>query len=114
MGGAEVAAVFMHEIGHMLGLAHTSTATVMRLVPGQNCSTPAGATNVTQSDAQDVAHCIATSCALPAAPRPGPGVVVTRTCTQEYTVEPIYSVEGDLLGYETRSMRTCTYSLSRS
>jgi hypothetical protein len=114
MGQAEVVAIFMHEIGHMLGLAHTSTATVMRQVAGQNCSTPAGATSVTQSDAQDVAHCIATSCTLQAPPRSGPSVAVTRSCTQEYTIEPIYNNEGDLVGYENRSMLTCTYTSSRS
>lgn len=62
MGEAEFTAVIMHEIGHFLGLDHTTSNDIMRQVPGQNCATPAGATNVTQSDAQQVAGCRLSFC----------------------------------------------------
>lgn len=68
LGDAEFAAVMMHEIGHFLGLAHTTDASVMR--PGTDCSTPAGAQSVSAADAAEVARCRPSYCRRPIPPRP--------------------------------------------
>jgi hypothetical protein len=101
MGDDEYAAVIMHEIGHFLGLAHTTAATVMR--PGTDCSTPAGATTVTAADAQAVANCFSSFCNPPAPPPPPPeggGGWEQPPCADHYRFNPIYDREGDMVGFE--------------
>jgi peptidase M66-like protein len=69
LGDAEFTAVFMHEIGHFLGLAHMPSGDIM--TQGDDCSTPAAALSITQADADEVARCRSTFCATPT-PTPTP------------------------------------------
>ncbi|MBD0369304.1 MAG: M48 family metalloprotease [Pyrinomonadaceae bacterium] len=98
MGDDEFAAVMMHEIGHFLGLGHTTTATIMK--QGEDCASPAGATNVTASDAQDVADCFPGFCtSLHATPTPTP--TGSGPCLDHYRFVAIYNSEGDITGYRS-------------
>lgn len=98
MGDDEYVAVMMHEIGHFLGLAHTTSATVMR--PGQDCSTPAGALNVTEADAQQAAVCFSYFCNTPPPPPPAGGGGEQPPCMDHYRFNPIYNDEGDMVDFE--------------
>lgn len=101
MGEDEYAAVMMHEVGHFLGLAHTSAATIM--TPGETCATPVGATNVTAADAQEVANCRSSFCASlipPPPPDEGGGGGDEPPCEDHYRFNPIYNNEGDVVAYE--------------
>lgn len=101
LGDDEYAAVIMHEIGHFLGLSHTTASTIMR--PGQDCSTPAGALNVTDADAQQVANCFSYFCNPPPPPPPPPsggGGYDQPPCMDHYRINPIYDREGDMVDFE--------------
>ncbi|HEX7720580.1 MAG TPA: matrixin family metalloprotease [Pyrinomonadaceae bacterium] len=57
LGPDEAKAVILHEIGHFLGLDHTtSPATIMN--QGTSCSTPATVTTLTNNDGSKVAECL--------------------------------------------------------
>ena len=74
MGEAEVAVVLKHEVGHFLGLGHTtSPATIMNQPPaGTTCSNGTISTKfVFQSDAIQAGNCIATVNPTPT-PTPAP------------------------------------------
>ncbi|MCA1564176.1 MAG: matrixin family metalloprotease [Acidobacteria bacterium] len=100
MGEDEYAAVMMHEVGHFLGLAHTSAATIMK--PGESCATPAGATNVTAADAQESANCRSSFCAslIPPPPPDDGGGGYEPPCEDHYRFNAIYNNEGDIVAYE--------------
>ena len=94
MGEAEVAVVLKHEVGHFLGLAHTtSPATIMNQPPvGTTCSNGTISTkSVFQSDAIQAGNCIATVNPTPTptpAPTPTPNNTggngfCTNTCPQK-------------------------------
>src|SRR5215217_2897930 len=94
MGEAEVAVVLKHEVGHFLGLAHTtSPATIMNQPPvGTTCSNGTISTKfVFQSDAIQAGNCIATVNPTPTptpAPTPTPDNTggngfCTNTCPQK-------------------------------
>ena len=94
MGEAEVAVVLKHEVGHFLGLAHTtSPPTIMNQPPpGSTCSNGTISTKfVFQSDAIQAGNCIATVNPTPTptpAPTPTPDNTggngfCTNTCPQK-------------------------------
>ena len=94
MGEDEVAVVLKHEVGHFLGLAHTtSPATIMNQPPaGSTCSNGTISTKfVFQSDAIQAGNCIATVNPTPTptpAPTPTPesggsNGFCTNTCPQK-------------------------------
>ena len=94
MGEAEVAVVLKHEVGHFLGLAHTtSPQTIMNQPPaGTTCSNGTISTKfVFQSDAIQAGNCIATVNPTPtptptATPTPdntGGNGFCTNTCPQK-------------------------------
>lgn len=57
LGAAQTRLVFKHELGHFLGLGHTtSPATIMN--QGQNCLSFASATSITAADALQAALCM--------------------------------------------------------
>lgn len=97
LGDDEFAAVMMHEIGHFLGLAHSASGIMKQ---GNNCATPAGATNVTAADGQEVADCFAGFCTqLHAGPKPTP-TPTSGPCMDHYRFVAVYNSEGDILGYQ--------------
>lgn len=93
MGEDEVAVVLKHEVGHFLGLAHTtSPATIMNQPPaGSTCSNGTISTKfVFQSDAIQAGNCIATVNPTPTpTPTPTPvpddtgGGFCTNSCPQK-------------------------------
>lgn len=98
LGDDEFAAVMMHEIGHFLGLNDTTSDTIMK--QGESCASPAGATNVTSSDAQEVAGCFASFCA-PLHARPTPTPSGSGPCLDHYRFVAVYNSEGDIMGYQS-------------
>lgn len=61
LGQAEVVAVFVHELGHFLGLAHTTNPPTMmnQPPPGSTCATGTNAVrNIQQADAVQVTACM--------------------------------------------------------
>jgi hypothetical protein len=98
MGDDEYAAVLMHEMGHFLGLSHTTAPTVMR--PGQDCSSAAGNTTVTESDAQTVVWCSSYFCNQPLPTPTPPEEGGEGACASHYRLNPIYNSEGDVIGVE--------------
>ena len=106
LGMSQVAVVFMHELGHVLGLAHTTDPpTIMN--QGANCQSVLANDSVTQADAQKVADCIASSCSRPATPSPSPVLDDGPYCYYRETTEPTYNSEGDVTGVQTVYTYTC-------
>jgi len=80
LGDAQARAVFKHELGHFLGLDHTtSPATIMN--QGANCLSPITVTFVQPSDAQKVASCMGATNVCPTpTPTPTPTPPIVFTC----------------------------------
>lgn len=106
LGMSQVAVAFMHELGHVLGLAHTTDPpTIMN--QATNCQSLIASNSVTQADAQKVADCIANSCSRPPRPSPSPMLDDGPYCYYRQTTEPTYNNEGDVTGVQPVYTYTC-------
>lgn len=106
LGMSQVAVVFAHELGHVLGLAHTTDPpTIMN--QAANCQSVIANSSVTQADAQKVADCIANSCTRPSRASVTPVLDNGPYCYYRESPEATYNNEGDVTGVQTVYTYTC-------
>lgn len=115
LGEDQTRAAFKHELGHFLGLGHTtSPATIMNQVP--DCSTAAVIISVQMADAQKAASCMGAGivCPTPTPPPTPPPCPVDADCHHyDFAIghnHPLCSGAVDYCTYPTTGCSTSSYN----
>ncbi len=107
LGYYQLASLFMHEMGHFLGLDENNYDEGQIMRQGNDCQSYTPVFAVTQASAQQVKDCIMTACVSPpasATPTPTPGVTL---CQEHERYNPIYDDEGQVVGWEQETSLEC-------
>lgn len=108
--GVQFKTVFKHELGHSLGLAHTTGSPPTIMHQGSFCDSPLDNREVKASDAQKVADCL-NNCPGPiiVVPTPTPSGSGGPPCEDYWIQNPIYNNEGFIIGFEWVYVGNCNY-----
>lgn len=109
LGNVQLATLFMHEIGHFLGLDENNNEPNQIMQQGTDCQTATTASTVSQSSAQQVKDCIMAACTPPPPPTPTPTPAGT-SCQPFERYTPVYNSEGQVVRWEYESWWECSAS----